>query len=98
MFESIDTSILFHQKQKGVRTLAVGIGSGINYDELLEIAMDNPHYVVKVDKFEHLKNKLDIILEDSCQGKLSIHCAGRMFLCSVLCALPHKTITFEDDM
>jgi len=30
--------------------------------------MDNPHYVVKVDSFDQLKEKLDVILADSCQG------------------------------
>lgn len=55
-------------QSKGVRTVAVGIGRGINDDELLAIAMDDPHYIVKVDRFEQLKEKLDVILADSCQG------------------------------
>ncbi|XP_031562905.1 uncharacterized protein LOC116298543 [Actinia tenebrosa] len=53
---------------KHVRNVAVGIGSGINFDELRQIAMGDPHYVVKVDRFSDLKNKLQVILDDSCQG------------------------------
>jgi len=60
--------LLFFFQERGVRTIAVGIGRGINHDELLAIAMDNPNYVVQVDRFEQLKEKLDTILADSCQG------------------------------
>jgi len=60
--------VLRSLQQKGVRTIAVGIGRGVNRDELMAIAMNNPHYVVQVDRFEQLKEKLDVILADSCQG------------------------------
>ncbi|KAK3700598.1 hypothetical protein QZH41_010513 [Actinostola sp. cb2023] len=61
-------SVLRPLQTKGVRTVAVGIGRGIDNNELREIAMGNPHYVVQVQRFEELRDKLNIILADSCQG------------------------------
>ncbi|XP_068717618.1 uncharacterized protein [Montipora capricornis] len=52
---------------RGVRTVAVGIGRGINQRELLQIAMSNNHYVVQVQNFDSLKGKLQMILDESCQ-------------------------------
>lgn len=57
-------------QERGVRTVAVGIGYGINHQELLQIAMNDNHYVVQVDNFDALKDKLQMILDESCQGKI----------------------------
>ena len=56
-------------KNKGVRTVAVGIGNSIGDDELLMIAAGNPDYVTHVNDFDELKNNLKQILMESCQGK-----------------------------
>ena len=53
-----------------MRTVAVGIGRGINQRELLQIAMSNNHYVVQVQNFDSLKGKLQMILDESCQGNV----------------------------
>ncbi|XP_067043371.1 uncharacterized protein [Acropora muricata] len=53
---------------RGVRTVAVGIGRGINRRELLQIAMSDSQYVIQVQDFNSLKQKLQMILDDSCQG------------------------------
>ena len=61
--------MMFFVQRKGVRTVAVGIGSSIDNDELLEIAAGNPNYVTRVSDFNDLKNNLQRILLESCQGK-----------------------------
>jgi len=53
-----------------VRTVAVGIGHGINRRELRQIAMSDDQYVVQVSDFDALKDKLQMILDESCQGIL----------------------------
>ena len=45
------------------------MGYGINQQELLQIAMSDAHYVVQVDNFDALKDKLQMILDESCQGE-----------------------------
>lgn len=52
-----------------MRTVAVGIGYGINRQELLQIAMNDKQYVVQVQNFDALKDKLQTILDESCQGE-----------------------------
>ncbi|XP_031566626.1 uncharacterized protein LOC116301675 [Actinia tenebrosa] len=54
---------------KGVRILAVGIGVGVRYIELLQIAMGDPHYVVQVPNFDALKNKINTILDKTCKAQ-----------------------------
>lgn len=51
--------------------MAVGIGHGINQRELLQIAMNDNQYVVRVDNFDALKGKLQMILDESCQGTVN---------------------------
>ena len=46
----------------------MGIGPGIDDVELLQIAMGDPNYVQHVSNFDSLKEKLDVILDESCQG------------------------------
>ena len=48
----------------------MGIGHGINQRELRQIAMNDDQYVIQVDDFDALKDKLQMILDESCQGKL----------------------------
>ncbi|CAH3172036.1 unnamed protein product [Porites lobata] len=55
-------------QERGVRTVAVGIGHGINRRELRQIAMSDDQYVVQVSDFDALKDKLQMILDESCQG------------------------------
>ncbi|XP_078348187.1 uncharacterized protein LOC144633234 isoform X3 [Oculina patagonica] len=55
-------------QERGVRTVAVGIGYGINQEELIQIAMNDNQYVVQVHNFDALKDKLQMILDESCQG------------------------------
>lgn len=47
----------------------MGIGHGINQRELRQIAMNDDQYVIQVDDFDALKDKLEMILDESCQGK-----------------------------
>lgn len=54
-----------------MRTVAVGIGHGINRRELRQIAMSDDQYVVQVSDFDALKDKLQMILDESCQGILT---------------------------
>ena len=51
-----------------MRTIAVGIGSGVRDAELLQIAMGDSNYVLHVADFKSLKGKLEVILDESCQG------------------------------
>lgn len=51
--------------------MAVGIGHGINRRELRQIAMSDDQYVVQVSDFDALKDKLQMILDESCQGMLT---------------------------
>lgn len=55
-----------------MRTVAVGIGYGINQEELIQIAMNDNQYVVQVHNFDALKDKLQMILDESCQGKVPL--------------------------
>ena len=51
--------------------IAVGVGSGINEDELEEIADGKRENVVHVDKFDELVNNENNVLFASCQpGKI----------------------------
>ena len=52
-----------------MRTVAVGIGSGIDDSELLEIAANNPNYKNHINNFDNLKSNLQQILRESCQGR-----------------------------
>ena len=54
-----------------MRTVAVGIGHGINRRELRQIAMSDDQYVIQVSDFDALKDKLQMILDESCQGILT---------------------------
>ena len=47
--------------------IAVGVGSGIDYRELNEIANGNAANVIHVHKFEDLFIKLNNVLRASCQ-------------------------------
>lgn len=49
----------------------MGIGQGINRRELLQIAMSDSQYVIQVQDFNSLKQKLEMILDDSCQGNVA---------------------------
>ena len=49
----------------------MGIGRGINRRELLQIAMSDSQYVIQVQDFNSLKQKLQMILDDSCQGNVA---------------------------
>ena len=46
----------------------MGIGPGINRRELEQIAMNDPNFVVQATSFDTLKDKLEEIRLDSCQG------------------------------
>ena len=48
--------------------IAVGVGSGIDYSELREIANGNTANVMHVDKFEDLFVRLNSVLQASCQS------------------------------
>ena len=56
-----------------VRRIAIGIGSGINYGELREIASDKSD-VLQVAKYGQLQSKLEDIMKMACEqqypGKL----------------------------
>ena len=62
-----------------MRTVAVGIGHGINRRELRQIAMSDDQYVVQVNDFDALKDKLQMILDESCQGILTHKCCYPTF-------------------
>ena len=47
--------------------IAVGIGSGIDYSELREIANNKVANVIHVDKFEDLFVRLNNVLRASCE-------------------------------
>ena len=49
-----------------MRMIAVGVGSGINDDELKEIADGKRENVVHVDKFDELVNNENNVLFASC--------------------------------
>lgn len=48
--------------------IAVGVGSGIDYSELREIANDKTANVFHVDKFEDLFVRLNSVLQASCES------------------------------
>jgi len=54
---------------KKVKMIAVGVGSGIDYSELLEIANGKPANVIHVDKFEDLFVRLNSVLQASCEAE-----------------------------
>lgn len=47
--------------------IAVGVGSGIDYNELNEIANGKVENVIHVDKFEDLFVRLNNVLRASCE-------------------------------
>ena len=47
--------------------IAVGIGSGIDYNELKEISNGKAENVIHVDKFEDLFVRLNTVLRASCE-------------------------------
>lgn len=51
-----------------VRMIAVGVGSGIDYSELNEIANGKMANVIHVDKFEDLFVRLNTVLRASCEA------------------------------
>ena len=54
-------------KNKKVKMIAVGVGSGIDYSELKEIADNKPANVIHVDKFEDLFVRLKSVMRASCE-------------------------------
>lgn len=50
------TSVIANSKSKNITALAVGIGSKVNYDELLEIADNKPSFVFNASNFGELAN------------------------------------------
>lgn len=54
-------------KNKKVKMIAVGVGSGIDYSELEEIADNKPANVIHVDKFEDLFVRLNNVMRASCE-------------------------------
>jgi len=49
--------------------IAIGVGSGINDQELNEIANGKPANVIHVDKFDDLFVKLNSVLQTSCEAE-----------------------------
>lgn len=67
------TSDLTERQSKQVRMIAVGVGSGINNNELMEIADGKRENVVHVDKFDELFRNENNVLFASCEpGKSAI--------------------------
>jgi len=60
-------TVLAPLKNKQVRMIAVGVGSGIDADELEEIADGKRENVVHVDKFDDLVNNENNVLFASCE-------------------------------
>ena len=60
-------SFLFIFQGKKVKMIAVGVGSGIDYSELNEIANGKAENVIHVDKFEDLFVRLNNVLRASCE-------------------------------
>jgi len=54
---------------KKVTMIAIGVGSGINYSELKEIANGKLANVIHVDKFDDLFVKLNSVLQASCEAE-----------------------------
>ena len=59
--------ILLIFQGKNVKMIAVGVGSGIDYSELNEIANGKAANVIHVHKFEDLLVRLNNVLRASCQ-------------------------------
>lgn len=59
---------LFTSKDSKVKMIAVGVGSGIDYSELNEIANGKTANVIHVDKFEDLFVRLNNVLRASCEA------------------------------
>ena len=49
--------------------IVVGVGSSIDYSELQEIANGKPANVIHVDKFEDLFERLNSVLQASCEAE-----------------------------
>lgn len=60
-------SFLLILQGKKVKMIAVGVGSGIDYSELNEIANGKAANVIHVDKFEDLFVRLNNVLRASCE-------------------------------
>lgn len=60
-------SFLLIFQGKKVKMIAVGVGSGIDYSELNEIANGKAANVIHVDKFEDLFVRLNNVLRASCE-------------------------------
>lgn len=63
----ISLFILIPFQSKKVKLIAVGVGSGIDYNELKEIANGKAVNVIHVDKFEDLFVRLNNVLRASCE-------------------------------
>lgn len=55
-------------KDKGIKTIAVGIGRNIDYAELEAIAMNKRENVVHLKKFDDLTNRINDIVEKCCMA------------------------------
>ena len=56
-------------QQKGVKVIAVGVGSNIKENELIRIAMGKQGNVIRVIDFHSLFNKTQEIINSSCLDK-----------------------------
>ena len=54
--------------------MAVGVGLGVDRKELLAIAMNDENHVLMVNQYKDLVKILNLLLKESCQGKLSQFC------------------------
>ena len=61
------SSLLFSTQDKGVKVIAVGVGNKIRKEELVKIAMDKEENVLRVTDFQNLFDKLQTIIDSSCQ-------------------------------
>ena len=70
--------------------IAVGVGSGIDYSELQEIADGKTENVIHVNKFEDLFVRLNTVLKASCKAWLRV---GRL---NYTKELPELNVSFEN--
>ena len=68
----------FIRQIKQVKMIAVGVGSGVDNNELKEIADGKRENVIHVDKFDELVNNENNVLFASCEpGRLETNCTTR---------------------
>ena len=53
-------------QDKGIKTLAIGVGSDTNEDELITIASGSKDNVFKIDEFEELKLVIQELITALC--------------------------------